>query len=278
MTTRNADLSALLGECLPAAEIDAALSDEQARYLADHRDALASVSEVWRLMDEEWDRNGAGYAPADRAALDSFYRSPVWLLNGLFTESDAESIAHREAIARFVASLDPATVVDYGGGFGSLSRRLAEILPSASVTLVEPFPTELARACSRRFANLSFAAQVTTGADVAVAQDVLEHVTDPLALFGELLGALRPGGTLVTANCFQPLIKCHYPGALHFQYTFRRIAPLLGCRFAGRVLGAPHAEIYVKTAARPRTRIARLVEGVSRALYPLLSRIKRARS
>lgn len=248
-------------------EVAAALTCEHADYLREHWGALSDVDAVWACMDSEWHRTDAGYGPDDHAKIGQFYASPVWLLNGIFTQADPESRHHRMAIADRVAMLDPAHIVDFGGGFGSLARTIRERCPEARIEIIEPFPTPLAKALAAK-SGVQYAAALPKGADVILAQDVLEHVTDPLGLFGELLSSLHSGGTIIAANCFHPVIKCHYPGALHFAFTFRHIAPVLGCRFVGSVPGADHAEIYRKTDKQPNWHLARSLEAASRLAYP----------
>lgn len=260
-------ISSAIDGVLDDEEVAAALTREDADYLREHWNALADVDAVWACMDSEWDRTDAGYSAEDQAKIGQFYASPVWLLNGIFTQADGESRQHRMAIADRVAMLDPSHVVDFGGGFGSLARTIRERCPEARIEIIEPFPTQLAKALAAK-SGVQYAAALPKGADVILAQDVLEHVTDPLELFGQLLSSLDPGGTIITANCFHPVIKCHYPGALHFAFTFRHIAPALGCRFVGSVPGVDHAEIYRKTDRQPNWRLARCLEMASRLAYP----------
>lgn len=261
------DISNAIDGALDCKEVHAALTAEQADYLLEHWDALADVDAIWACMDDEWDRTCAGYGPDDRMQIGQFYASPVWLLNGIFTQADPESRQHRMAIADRVATLEPSHIVDFGGGFGSLARTIRDRCPEARIEIIEPFPTQLAKALAAK-SGVQYDAALPKGADVILAQDVLEHVTDPLDLFGQLLSALDPGGTIITANCFHPVIKCHYPGALHFAFTFRHIAPFLGCRFVGFVPGADHAEIFEKTARQANWPLARSLEKASRLAYP----------
>ncbi|MBS7668473.1 class I SAM-dependent methyltransferase [Croceicoccus gelatinilyticus] len=257
-------------------EVRGALTDDQHDFLAHNWAALEEVEQVWLLMDSEWQRTGAGYRPDQSEQMGRFYSSPVWLLNGIFTEIDPESRQHRLAIAATTKDLRAKRIADFGGGFGSLARSIKNSVPGAEIEVIEPFPSELARALAKK-SGISYASQVSEDADLILAQDVLEHVTDPLGLFGELLSKLKPGNHIITANCFLPMIACHYPGALHLHFTFRKIAPLLGCRFVGQIEGAPHAEIYEKLDRAPNWLLVRTLERASKSLYPLIQRLSRAK-
>ena len=76
-----------------------------------------------------------------------------------------------------------AFIAEYGGGLGSLARHIADTAPTAKVLVVEPYPTRLALRLAQQYPNLTYEATLPEGADVVIAQDVLEHVTDPLADF-----------------------------------------------------------------------------------------------
>jgi len=246
-----------------------AVSCHTLSYLEENFDRLGDVNDIWQAMDEEWDRCGASFNPENQEAVSRFYASPVWTLNGLFTEVDPISVGHRRAIAEHISRVQPKVVVDYGGGFGSLARQVAQRLPEASVILVEPYPSEFALLLAQDHANMEIRSELPERCDVIVAQDVLEHVLDPICDFAMLLGTVAPGGLAITANCFKPVIKCHNPGAFHLNFTFKRVTPPLGCNYVGKVLGAEHAEIYQRTRADPSLEAARLRERLSKGLYPV---------
>src|SRR5690606_34326321 len=80
--------------------------------------------------------------------------------------------------------------------------------------------------------------------DVVIAQDVLEHVEDPVLLASKLASAVRVGGTVLFANCFYPVIECHLPSTFHFRHTFRFVMRALGLSYVGSIRGAEHAKIF----------------------------------
>ncbi len=248
-----------------------AVSFDTLSYVEENFDRLGDVNDVWQAMDEEWDRCGAGFNPESQNAVSRFYASPVWTLNGLFTEVDPTSVGHRQAIADFISEMKPKVVIDYGGGFGSLARQIAERLPEASVILVEPYPSDFARLLAQDHHNMEIRSDLPKRCDVIVAQDVLEHVLDPIGDFAMLLKAVAPGGTVITANCFKPVIKCHYPSTFHLNFTFKHVVPPLGCRYGGKVAGAEHAEIYHRTTAERGLQAARIRERLSQGLHPVFA-------
>ena len=254
------------------------LACDELAYFSQLQGRDLDLSKLWELMDRAWESAGAGYAQTDQEAVSTFYKSPVWLLNGLFTECDPDSKRHRDRIANWLAGHAFEVIYDYGGGFGSLARKIAALCPNSQVRVVEPFPRKLALAVSRKFANLTFVAALSGRADCIIAQDVLEHIVDPLDVFGHLLDHVHVRGYVVTANCFYPDIKCHLPQTFHLRYAFRHIVPSLGCRYVGTIPGVRHAQIFQKTNAQPNWEKARRQEQLSkrwsRVVHPIVEPIK----
>jgi SAM-dependent methyltransferase len=235
-----------------------------------------ALADVWRLMDEAWAALGCDERRPDPARLAAFYRHPVWALNGMFAEQDAESRGHREAVAAWLRALAPARVLDFGGGYGGMARLAAAALPAATVALYEPYPSAAALALAAGHPNLRLVAEPGRGYDAAVCLDVLEHVPDPLPALAALAGALRAGGRLAIANNFYPVIRCHLPGTFHLRYSFPLFAALLGLRREGR-LPAAAAELYRKTRdVAPPWGALRALEGASRLAFPALRAAHRA--
>ncbi|AFZ49072.1 class I SAM-dependent methyltransferase [Dactylococcopsis salina] len=256
-------------------EIDANfLSPEEISYFNQFANQDLDLQEIWQLMDQAWDEVGAGYTPAETEAVGIFYDHPVWLLNGIFTECDPTSAQHRENIAKWIATLQPDLVADFGGGYGSLGRKIADLCPKTEVKIVEPHPRELAKHLAKQYSNLEYTPKLPQNADIVIAQDVLEHIPDPLDVFGELLKATKVGGRVITANCFRPVIKCHLPETFHFRYSFKWIAPKLGCNYKGTVPSVRHAEVFRKTDQKVRWSQARRLEKLSRFMFPIIETTK----
>ncbi|OYT19057.1 MAG: hypothetical protein CCU26_13580 [Nitrospira sp. UW-LDO-01] len=257
---------------------DHELAGDELAYLSRLQGSELDLAKIWELMDCEWENAGAGYSETHQEAVSKFYESPVWLLNGLFTECDQDSKRHRDRIAAWLAGHAFEVIYDYGGGYGSLARKIAVLCPNSQVMVVEPFPRKLALAVSRSFTNLTFVAALPGRADCIVAQDVLEHIVDPLDVFGHLLHHVHVGGYIVTANCFYPDIKCHLPQTFHLRYAFRHIVPSLGCTYVGTIPGVRHAQIFQKTDSEPNwekaRRQERLSKSWSRVVHPIVEPIK----
>src|SRR5690606_22485283 len=114
-------------------------------------------------------------------------------------------------------------------------------LPRARIEILEPFASALGRAAIAPFSNVTFAAEFGEPCDVLVAQDVLEHVEQPIDLAIRMAQAVKPGGYLIFANCFWPVIKCHLPQTFYLRRSFRFVMRGLGLEFVGVIPGAEHA-------------------------------------
>jgi SAM-dependent methyltransferase len=220
-------------------------------------------------MDQAWDRCSCDNHHPDPDRLASFYRNPVWLLNGMFIEQHAVSMGHRQAITTAVAALAPERVLDFGGGFGTLARLLATALPKSEVAICEPYPPRHGIESCKPFANIHFVSELTSqSVDVLVSTDVLEHVPDPLALLAAMVDAVRPGGHLLIANCFYPVIACHLTSTFHLRYSFDAFCQALGLEVLGPCEGS-HATIYRRAEVlQPDWRRLRVMEQRSQRLFP----------
>jgi 2-polyprenyl-6-hydroxyphenyl methylase/3-demethylubiquinone-9 3-methyltransferase len=255
------------------------LTQNEADYLMSLPQSLPTVEWVWAEMDRVWDQIGLDNSrPLTGQAIGEFYRHPVWLMNGIFTSLDPVSAAHREAIARYLDKKGERLVADYGGGFGELARAITRVVPGAEVSIIEPYPSRVGLERIQDEPRIKFVSDLSSGPyDAIVAQDVLEHVTDPVGLAGEIAGTVREGGIVVFANCFYPFIECHLPSTFHLRQTFPVVMKALGMRYLGRVDGASHAQVFERTG-RLDLRRARRAERISRILGPLLNAAREAMS
>ena len=228
-----------------------------------------SLEQLWSLMDRAWELCGCDNRNPESDRLACFYSGPVWLLNGMFIEQHAVSMGHRHAITEAVAALEPESVLDFGGGFGTLARLLATALPKAEVAICEPYPPRHGIESCIPFANIHFIPELKSQSiDVLVSTDVLEHVPDPLALLATMVDAVRPGGHLLIANCFYPVIACHLPCTFHLRYTFDAFCQALGLEVIGPCEGS-HATIYGRTQVlQPDWPHLRAMERRSQRLFP----------
>lgn len=226
----------------------AAVTNEELDYLRPLGDGKApSLNWVWSEMDRVWDELGLdNRQPLTAQRVSDFYSHPVWLMNGIYTATDPVSIAHRSAIAEQVKSLNCQSIADFGGGLGELALIMSAENPSARVTIVEPYSSKLLR--HRIHASpVQLVSRLEGQHDCVIAQDVLEHVENPLELARQLVLATRLGGHLIFANCFAPVIKCHLPCTFYLRYTFSFLMEGFGLHAAGSVAGAPHAFVYRRT-------------------------------
>lgn len=254
------------GVTLPAG----ALSPIERDYLASLPEDAPSHEWVCEELDRVWQQFGLdNRQPLAGQPIDAFYQHPVWLMNGLYSAADPTSALHRRAIATHVAERVPESVVDVGGGFGELGLRISEVCPSAKVHILEPFPSAVGQA-RLGGANVQFVSELVDDAyEVVIAQDVLEHVEDPVGYAIELAHAVRPGGTAIFANNFTPAIQCHLPQTFHLKRTFPFVMRSLGLTYLGSVPEAAHALLFEVPGELHVSR-ARRVERLSHVVGPAI--------
>jgi 2-polyprenyl-6-hydroxyphenyl methylase/3-demethylubiquinone-9 3-methyltransferase len=222
-------------------------------------------------MDQVWLKTGCSQSNYEPSKYRNFYADPVWLLNGMYIEQDPVSMGHRHSIANAVATLGAKQILDFGGGFGTLARLIADRLPSSQVFVYDPFPPAHGVEACKKHQNITFIDTLTLRRfDALVCTDVLEHVHDPLGLLAKIVATVEPGGHLFIANCFEPVILCHLPCTFHLRYFFTWCAEPLGLDYLGRCHGS-HAWIYRRSSqGKPNLRTARLRESLAKALHPFL--------
>lgn len=108
-----------------------------------------------------------------------------------------------------VARNTPA-VVDLGTGSGTLAHRILKVRPKARLIGIDEDPSMLALAATRLRGNIqtieeNFEAIQIPRCDVVTASFALHHVATGRrkgALYKRCFSSLRPGGMLVSADCF----------------------------------------------------------------------------
>lgn len=259
------------------------LDSDSREYLRSLPAALPAVEWVWQEMDRVWIELGLRNAlPLSLNQIGEFYSSPVWVMNGLFTMMDPISATHRKSIAAYLASFECSAVADYGGGFGMLAREIAQQNTGASVSIVEPYPCPLAKNLLIESSRIEFIPELSKSLhyDAVAAQDVLEHVEDPIGLAFELGNSVRFGGLIIFANCFYPVIKCHLPHTFYLRHTFRYVVQALGLQFLGRVPGAEHALAFRRVgkmdinAGRRAELLFRVIGPILNVVHPIIARLK----
>lgn len=232
-----------------------------------------SVDWIWQEMDRVWDVLGLDNRRALQGqAIGDFYAHPIWVVNGVFTATDPISVQHRDSIALFVSRLGVTYVADYGGGFGELALRLHALAPAVKVDIVEPYPSKLGMQRVKGDAGIRFIKEFENQYDCVIAQDVLEHVELPLELVEQLVHATKPGGYLIFANCFYPVIKCHLPSTFYLRHTFAWVVSGLGLQFVGQVEGASHALVFLRVGNVDMNRFKRIA-GMAKFVGPFCNKI-----
>lgn len=242
-----------------------------------------AVEWVWQEMDRVWNLLGLrNTLPLSLKRIGEFYESPVWAMNGLFTMADPISATHRRSIASYLALFKCFTVADYGGGFGALAQEIVHQSADSSVSIVEPYPSPLAKYFLVESERVEFISELSKSGhyEAVVAQDVLEHVEDPISLAFDLGTSVRFGGLIIFANCFYPVIQCHLPHTFHLRHTFRYVMQALGLQFLGRVPGAEHALVFRKAgklninAARRMERLSQIIGPSLNVAHPIIANLK----
>ncbi|NEV63008.1 class I SAM-dependent methyltransferase [Thiorhodococcus minor] len=236
-----------------------------------------SIQQLWAEMDRVWAEMGLdNRRPLGSQRIADFYAHPVWVLNGLFADTDPTSVRHRQAIAAFLkdACDDQARlrIADYGGGSGALARQIVDRLPGRSqIDLIEPFPSDFFRRRLGYRSEIRFHDVLSSdGYDVVIAQDVLEHVEQPIALAQRCIDATRQGGLVLFANCFYPCIQCHLPGTFYLRHTFRYVLASPALSYVGAVPGAAHVLIFRKHGEIDVAALVRR-DRIARGVGPLLN-------
>ena len=248
--------------------------EEVEKLLKREKQGLDDLEQMWYLMDLIWDDYGCDNKNLDWQKIGQFYSHPVWLLNGLFIEQHDISMGHRHAISDWIVTNNFKDVVDYGGGFGTLARLIAEKNKDIKMNIYEPHPSEFGLKRASEFENIFIIDKLNKNYDCLVSTDVLEHVPDPLKDFSEMIKSVKINGYLVIANCFQPVIKCHLPQDFHFRYSFNIFAKMMGLEVVG-LLENSHATIYKKTRTVDINWLKiRFLEKLSKIAFPLIEILK----
>lgn len=243
------------------------------RLLSIPQNGRPDLEQMWYLMDKVWDEFGCDNKNLAWEKIGKFYSHPVWLLNGLFIEQHTLSMQHREAISDWVVKQGFDSVVDYGGGFGTIAKLIATKHPPCKVHIYEPHPSEFAIQRLKHFDNISIGQDFEVY-DCLISTDVLEHVPDPIATFAEMVSAVKKDGFLIIANNFSPVIQCHLPHTFHFKYSFTFFAQKMGLKKIGPLDGS-HATIFMKEKDVVfNWPMLRKYEVISKSCYPVIEAVK----
>lgn len=247
------------------------LSSEAIEYIEELPSELPSVEWMWSEMDRIWDQLGLNNRRRnDPEIIAAFYTHPIWLINGIFVSRNPESIQHRSAISKYLADREAVQVADYGGGGGALASMIVECNPNARVKIIDPYLSELTLSQFALDTRIEIVSELDQEYDAIIAQDVLEHVDDPVGTAYLIARQLGEGGVAIFANCFYPVIKCHLPSTFHLRYTFNWIMRSLGLTYIESLAEANHVMVFEKTGSLSIEN-ARRSEFISKTIGPLFN-------
>ena len=225
------------------------LTDSESIYLAQYAGGTGpiKVNEMWQEINRVWDTFRLDNSrQLSSQPIVEFYSHPVWILNGLFSGVDNESLRHRGLIAEYAKSINAHRIADYGGGVGQLGICIASKNPEAKVEIIEPFPSGFGTFRISNYRNIEILPKLSGEYDLLVCQDVLEHTEHPIDIAERIASAAKDGGFVIFANCFYPVIACHLPRTFYLRHTFSWIMEAAGLSYIGSAEGAPHIMIYKK--------------------------------
>jgi 2-polyprenyl-3-methyl-5-hydroxy-6-metoxy-1,4-benzoquinol methylase len=209
-----------------------------------------SIEKLWQEMDHVWDNYGLNNKLGFKFQnIGVFYSHPVWILNGIFSSVDELSLQNRTEISKFINENGKIrTIADFGGGFGQLASIISfNGSVDLSIDIIEPYPSKVAYHLLDSFSNIKIKPEFGSCMyDCIIAQDVLEHVENPIKVAQGLIMHLNKGGYIVFANCFHPYIKCHLPANFHLSKTFAWIMSSAGLALHQNMKNAPHIQVFVK--------------------------------
>lgn len=226
---------------------ESGLTPSDISYLRNIPQKLPEIEWLWSEMDRIWDELGANnkvplHLQQDK--ISDFYSHPVWIVNGIFSEQDQTSLTHRVAIAEFIKENKLKKIADYGGGSGVLAKEILKINPGIHLDIIEPYPFPFF-VNQHHFLGLQYINKLNDfDYDLIIAQDVLEHLDDPLKTAYNISQHVKINGYVVFANCFYPVIKCHLPKNFYLRHTFFLSMKMMGNLFLNTLTNAKHVEIY----------------------------------
>ena len=261
---------------------DKLIYDEDKNYLLNLPSTLPSIQWVWDEIDRVWDSLGLNNKKAFlEQHIVSFYKHPVWIMNGLFSEADPLSRSHHVNIAKFIDENNIKKIADYGGGSGVFAKFLFIRNPLIETDIIEPYFQEFFKKKLLPYTSCKFVNDFTcNNYDAAISQSVLEHVENPVETAYKMASNVKEGGIVIFADCYYPVIKCHLPSTFYLRHTFKFIMQKMGLDFVGRIPNAEHALIFRRkryldyNAALSHLKMAKLVGRLLNIIWPFASKVK----
>lgn len=248
--------------------------EEIKKLLKREKQGLDDLEQMLHLIDLVWDDYGCDNKNPDWEKIGKFYSHPVWLLNGLFIEQHDVSMGQRHAISDWIIQNNIRNVADYGGGFGTLARLIAEKDINIRVDIYEPYPSDFGLKRASEFKNIRIVDKLGDDYDCLIATEVIEHLPDPLANFAEMIKSVKLNGYLIVANNFHPVVQCHLPQIFHFRYTFKQFAKMMRLEVI-EVLKDNYATIFKKVEETELNwKKIRFYEKLSKMVFPIIEILK----
>lgn len=235
-----------------------------------------TLADIWRWLDEAWDELGCDARRSDSPEVHAFYRHPVWVLSGLFGETDPDSIRCHAALRDWLWERRKSIgrILDFGAGIGTLPLMLAERDSSWAIDLYEPLGQASWSDRMAAFPDVKLTSKLENDYDAILCKDVMEHVTDPICLLADLARRVRQNGVVIFGNTFRPFVKCHLPQHFHLFYTFDFFARQGGLKREAVIAGT-HLVVYRRGAVPTFRCPVGLGLRASSALYPLFRLLHR---
>ncbi|MGI9275631.1 MAG: class I SAM-dependent methyltransferase [Endozoicomonas sp.] len=170
-----------------------------------------------------------------------------------------------ESLARNIAEIycrsgveGCVTVMDFGGGDGTIACLLAGILieqgaEQVSITVVDYHPSTVEpddpRICIDSRDSLE---QVTSQYDIVIASAVIEHYPRPGGLVQDLLGRMKPGAMFYARTpCMAPIIRLFRLVGIKVDFSFPGHIHDLGQDFWENYFSGSQSETFQILASRP---------------------------
>lgn len=247
------------------------LSKEEINYLQGLPPDTPNVQWLCDELNRVWSSLGLNNRKdLSGQRIGDFYSHPVWIVNGIFTSVDPESSSHREAISIAISKLKAKRIADYGGGFGELALKIAKTCPHSEIDVIEPFPSKFGTYRISSTPAITMRAELQREYDCVVAQDILEHVEDPISLAYDICKYLHVGAIGIFANCFFPVIDCHLPRTFYLRHTFKYVMQAMGMIYIGTVEGTPHAHMFTRVGELNKKSAFR-ANAIAKIIGPLIS-------
>jgi len=152
--------------------------------------------------------------------------NPLLSLDVLYPESRGAGLVgsswenHHKEFSKFIATFDPKSVLEIGGGHGVLATTY-QAITKIPWTIVEPNPT-LVAGCEakiiRRFFEMDF--QIENPPKTIVHSHLFEHIYDPSRFIQTISAFLPLGGMLIfSVPNMKVMLERRYTNTMNFEHT-----------------------------------------------------------